>query len=129
MKSTKLLKSELIDKLFQFGFDKEQLKLINKFVDNVINLNNITKLSTIEKYLLSLDYGNLMNIHIVFEGNGSSKIPFVFWNSSNNICISKSVIERYDVSTEDFLQSLQKVITLKGSPMNIMDYKVLITEK
>lgn len=130
MKSTNLLKAELYDKIIQFGFDKEQLKLIDKFVDNVINLNDLKKLTTLENYLLSLKYGDLMNIGIVFESGLSYEIPISFYNLSPYlVVVSKSMIERYDVSKEDFLISLQKVITLKGSPMNIMDYKVSITEK
>ena len=128
MKSTKLLKSELYDKIFQFEFDKDQLILINKFIDNVIKINYLEKLTTFEEYLIGLRWGDPLSLSIIFESGESTKMPIRFREGIyyKHIQVEKFVFEMFDLTDDKFLSSLQKIAILKGSPINIMDYKLVI---
>lgn len=133
MKTTKKLKSEISEKIHSYDFNKSQLKLINKYIDMIIDKGYNVKMTSFEEYMLSLDYGKQKNpkkIGVVFEYK-SKYFPFSFTNIKgfqNWILVDKMLLEKYDVSENEFKETLNKVLIMKGFDIELYKFKVSIVK-
>jgi len=129
MKTIKLMKSEIIEKIIKNDLSKKHLLLLSEYVDNMLRDNIVETITSFDDYLNELDYGDIMKPTIVFDGKYN--IAFEIWDThrdTKEILVKAYVIERFNLTNQEFLITLQKVITEKGSPRNILNYKVIVLE-
>lgn len=120
---------KIIDKLSKNNFTKKQLLSLSDFINDMLRDTITETITSFDEYLSSLDYGDIMKPAFVFDGKYN--IAFEIWDTysdKKNILVNSYVIERFNITNQEFLTSLQKLFTEKNSPINILNYKVIILE-